>query len=163
MFSSSRAVPARPYPKNGLSMTWTHSSLRSFWAFLLDVREKRASGVIGLSFHASRNDAQTSQTVNTTSSLIPEHGNQQTPEPHLIFETGTIATTISAHRVVLSNVDHIKVYHEASNAMHLRNLFHLWSYVVSPSTVSQPQEKIRVLKGARLALVDERSRGILIS
>lgn len=67
-------------------------------------------------------------------------------------------TSTTNPRSLLSTLDYIKIYHEGLNAMHLRNMLHLWSY-----TEPQLSRKIRVLKGATLALIDERSRGILLS
>jgi hypothetical protein len=61
-------------------------------------------------------------------------------------------------------VDHVKLYHHAPNAMYLRNALHVWAYQAdAPIEGGEKPEKIRLLKGARLALVDERSKGILIS
>ncbi|GLB39795.1 hypothetical protein LshimejAT787_0703050 [Lyophyllum shimeji] len=150
------SASARPDQRNGvppMTVAWTRASLAAFWAFLLDVREKRAARMIGLSFHASRPlDAQRSQLLDTptTAELC---GNGRTPALRVLTPApGTSATTAAAsapapaYRVALSGVDHIKVYHDAENAMHLRNLFHLWSYVM-PSAGSQAPKKIRVLRG----------------
>lgn len=58
----------------------------------------------------------------------------------------------------LSVLDHIKVYHDAPSAMHVRNALDVWAYIVPGQ-----EHKIRVLKHARLVLVDERAKGVLIS
>ncbi|KAF8062210.1 hypothetical protein FPV67DRAFT_261350 [Lyophyllum atratum] len=164
MLRSPHGIPAGPDPNIDGAIAWTHSSLQSFWAFLLQVREKRTAGVIGVSFHASRDEAQISRLTQTPASAALEHGNQHaTAGSHVTLNAATIPTALPTDRALLSSVDYIKVYHEAPNAMHLRNLFHLWSYVASCDSEPQVQVKVRILKGARLALVDERSRGMLIS
>lgn len=61
-------------------------------------------------------------------------------------------------RTTLLSLDHFKVYHDATNAMQIRNVLDAWSF--KPDS-DAPAAKIRVLKGAILALVDERSKGVL--
>ena len=79
---------------------------------------------------------------------------------------------------MLLEVDHIKVYHDVTCALHIRNVLDAWGY---PNTTldgsfeahgrdkntgkdNRPKtKKIRILKGAKLVLVDERSKGVLIS
>ncbi|KAF5384278.1 hypothetical protein D9615_003359 [Tricholomella constricta] len=163
MLDFSHAIPASSNPSTGDPISWTHSSVKSFWAFLLHVRENGTAGAIGLSFHASRNGTRMSQVINTVSSTLPGAEYQQDSAHSVATGAVSIATTAPPPRIVLSNVDHVKVYHDASIAMHLRNILHLWSYAVPTEIQSQALTKIRVLKGAKLVLVDERSRGILIS
>lgn len=165
ILDSSVQLPIPADAQAGEPIVWTHSSLASFWSFLLGVQEARSVGSIGLSFHASQSYARVSQStfsLNTTS-LMPGAGNQGVLEFNTVSDRGSVTTTTPASHIILSNVDHIKVYHDTLNAMHVRNIFHIWSYTAQPLTSSNEPEKIRLLKGARLALVDERSRGILIS
>jgi hypothetical protein len=56
-------------------------------------------------------------------------------------------------------VDHIKVYHDAANSMQLRNLLDAWAFQSGEAGA----HKVRLLKGARLVLLDERSKGMLVS
>lgn len=67
----------------------------------------------------------------------------------------------------LASVDHLKIYHEAPNSMHVRNALHAWSYVAphfeGGVVASGKPQKIRMLKGAKLVLVNEKSKGILIA
>ncbi|KAJ7093927.1 hypothetical protein B0H15DRAFT_776339, partial [Mycena belliarum] len=71
------------------------------------------------------------------------------------------STVLSSHQGIgtlpLVYSDHIKVYHDAAHSMRIRNLLHVWAFEPGDGV------KIRLLKGARLVLLDERSKGILVS
>ena len=54
-------------------------------------------------------------------------------------------------------VDYIKVNHDAPCRLYVRSALDAWSFQAGDT------EKIRLLKGARLVLVDSCSRGIQIS
>ncbi|KAG6818793.1 hypothetical protein H0H93_001603 [Arthromyces matolae] len=154
---------------------WTHDSLRDFWNFLLTLRTKGVSGAIGLSFHASRPSRHSAITQslhthsNTTSIPYSQYYHEQDVTPFLAkfdsIPSPANSPSQSLHfntntnpRIVLSTLDHIKIYHEARYTMHLRNFLHLWSHACPGSSGNL---KRRVLKGATLALLDERSNGIL--
>ncbi|KAF6751668.1 hypothetical protein DFP72DRAFT_1172079 [Ephemerocybe angulata] len=62
----------------------------------------------------------------------------------------------------LTGVDYIKVYHEAGKSMVLRTVFDVWAFQVKDGS-GKVGERIRVLKGAKLVLVDHLSKGMLIS
>jgi len=74
----------------------------------------------------------------------------------------------------LSSVDHIKVYHDVEYAMFLRNVWDAWGFSLQAEGVEgvldqdrrgesgTKMRKVRVLKGAKLVLVDERSTGVLL-
>jgi len=166
MLDSSILVPFRADPlKPDDPIKWTHPSLRSFWTFLLSLKATHNVGALGLSFHAARPPAptQAASMLNLTSSGGGRHtiiDSNTTSGQHT--SAGT-ATQPPRSRLVLSNADYIKVYHEAQYSMYVRNALDLWSYVVQSASESTQPEKVRVLKGARLALVNERSKGILVS
>jgi hypothetical protein len=61
----------------------------------------------------------------------------------------------------LSMVDYIKVNHDAPCRLYVRSALDAWSYEVRDTDGCD--KKIRLLKGARLVLVDACSRGIQIS
>ena len=66
----------------------------------------------------------------------------------------------------LKAVDHIKVYHEVGYAMFIRNVLDAWGFGgenEGEGTIKTKTKKTRVLKGAKLVLVDARSKGVLIS
>lgn len=72
-------------------------------------------------------------------------------------------STVSSSRpanIPLNFLDHIKVYHDAANSMQLRNIIDAWAF--EPGEEARPR-KIRLLVGARLVLLDERSKGVLVS
>ncbi|KNZ81086.1 hypothetical protein J132_03076 [Termitomyces sp. J132] len=142
--------------KNWGDIVWTPMSIRSFWDFLLEIKASGSAGAVGLSFHASRNVPSISQSNHTVSSVVPGHQRSMvvsnaTSQPESIKPNVPL-------RALFLNLDYIKIYHEGLHAMHLRNMLHLWSY-----TEPQLSRKIRILKGATLALMDERSTGILLS
>ena len=58
-------------------------------------------------------------------------------------------------------VDYIKVNHDAPCRLYVRNALDAWS--CEGRDTDGCVKKIRLLKGARLVLVDARSRGIQIS
>lgn len=55
----------------------------------------------------------------------------------------------------LSSIDYIKVYHPTARALYLRNVLDAWRYY-------HPPKKVRVLIDARLVLLDEQSRALLL-
>ena len=173
VLDSSFSKPVPPNPDTGDPIMWTHASIASFWSYLLGLRKSRPAGTIGLSFHASRPSSQPSSPHSHSASeinafsLISGVGNQLAFESHAASDPGSIViASAPGLNHILSNVDHIKVYHEAPNSMQVRNALHVWSYppiLPSAEGISGPSVRVRVLKGARLVLLDERSRGILIA
>lgn len=144
---------------------WTRDALRSFWSFLLQLREVQSLGPISLSFHAA-------------------------PVTHIDAKvtdgTSSITTGRRPSAPTLLDTDHIKVYHDARYAVHLRNVLRAWSHtynqpVTGPgnnkaSTQSElaaasasagsssdkgSEAKVRLLKNVRLVLLDEQCQGIL--
>jgi hypothetical protein len=99
-----------------------------------------------------------------TFSLMSGIGNQATLEWQTVSDPEPIITSPSLPSYI-SNVDHIKVYHEASNAMHVRGALYAWLYPPLPRGPKDTNrsQSVRPLKGASLVLMDERSRGILIA
>ncbi|KAK2460833.1 hypothetical protein APHAL10511_007303 [Amanita phalloides] len=127
--------------KEGSWIQWTKTALVEFWAFLVNVRATGKMGRIGVSFHLAsvRERELSADTVNE----------QYSNSTHGINE-------LQVWSQPLSCADYVKVYHEASNAMCLRNILDAWAYECLG-------RKIRVLKGSKLTLVDECCRGLLVS
>jgi hypothetical protein len=128
-------VPPQPEAENR-EIIWTHASLIDFWGFLLAVREANTLGPLALSFHASVSN---------------------NPRPLLLLE-----------------VDHIKIYHDAVCAMLIRSVLDAWAYPTAQVNRDRNADnaapdnrtrtnKVRVLKGTKLVLLDERSNGVLVS
>jgi hypothetical protein len=60
----------------------------------------------------------------------------------------------------LDGMDYIKIYQDAQAAMLVRNALDLWGF--ADPTTPEKTRKRRVLKGARLVLVDELDEGVLV-
>ena len=168
ILDASFSMPVSPNPHTGEPIVWTHASLASFWSYLLHLQDSRRVGTIGVSFQASDSVMpflSSSSQSNTRPNTFPSTsgmGNQTSLESHLTSDGGSVIISSPASNVALSNVDHIKIYHEAPNAMHVRAALFSWSYPYPPLP-SLDTRTIRVLRGAKLLLIDERSRGILIA
>ncbi|KAJ7789918.1 hypothetical protein B0H14DRAFT_2626614 [Mycena olivaceomarginata] len=146
-------LPEPPDPYTHEEIAWTAAALASLWSLLLLLRDKSPVGPLGLSFNVSSNVASDSQ---PTYSEISGMGAQP-----LTFDNGAAVSMVSSARPVpipLTFIDHIKIYHDAVYSMQLRNLLDAWSF----ETGKAGAPKIRVLKGSRLVLLDERSKGIVV-
>jgi len=115
-------------------ITWTHESLVAFWSFLLALRDAKNLGALSISFNASDTDSVEKE--------VRCHDNDR----YNVYGSPFI--------VILQ--DYIKVYHDARFAMVIRNVLDAWGYLPSEG------KTIRVLKGVRLILVNDRSGGILV-
>lgn len=168
ILDASFSMPISPNPNTGDPIMWTRESIASFWSYLLHLRDSHSVGTIGLSFHASNSSSPMSNSQSMSrnyTSLMSRLGNQVTLEPNITSDQGSTITSPLASHAVLSNVDHIKVYHEATNAMHVRSALFAWLYPpLSPEKKDVNRSlRVRVLSGARLVLIDERSQGVLIA
>jgi hypothetical protein len=73
-----------------------------------------------------------------------------------------IEPTTKVQQPTLSTVDYMKVYYDAVGSMNLRSVFDAWAYEIRDGQ-GVLVEKIRVLQGGKLVLMDNLSRGVLIS
>jgi hypothetical protein len=64
-----------------------------------------------------------------------------------------ISSTFASNSI--SSVDHIKIYHEWSRSLQIRSILHAWPF-------ESGGHKIRLLVGAKLVLLDQKSRGVMI-
>lgn len=132
-------------------IVWTHDAVLRFWDFLRSLREAQTLGLLSLSFHASpRTD---------DSNSIQSIGAGRAPET-TSYATDSAYTPIM--RTTLLSTDHFKVYHDSNHTMQIRNVLDAWSYERG-GDLKAPRGpvKIRMLKGAFLALLNERSKCIL--
>ena len=129
-----------PAPSNTQmnEFTWTTSSVRKFWEFLIGIREARNIGSLGISFHAA-----------PSSSPFPERSSRATRN------VTTNTTDIGLCEVYMSSVDHFKIYHDWPRSSQLRNVLHAWSF-------ESKGNKYRLFVGAKLVLLDNKSRGVMI-
>ena len=170
-------------------ITWTSSSVTSFWDFLLAIQKAKTLGPISISFHAASAPA------------YPLFLGYTSTEPDLSAvdadHAEVVASESSARNANLLNVDHIKVYHDVTYSMYLRNTLDAWGYhfqsprdlnlqipdgedgarkverrdneaspvirTTPPPTANVKSKKIRMLKGAVLVLVDDSLNGVLLS
>ena len=142
--------PLPPDPKTNEELAWTSDALRAFWIFLGLMRELHA---LGLSFHFSQHFSSNSEPSFTEISGMGA-------QPLSVDSRATPSIAASSHQgvgtVPLSSVDHIKVYHDAAHSMPIRTILDVWAFEPADG------RKIRLLKGARLVLLDERSSGIFV-
>ncbi|KAI5826928.1 hypothetical protein K523DRAFT_418845 [Schizophyllum commune Tattone D] len=71
---------------------------------------------------------------------------------------GSASSGISANNTDISTVDHIRINHDGELSMHVRNILHLWAY-----RENEGDSGIRMLRGARLLLVNHKGKALLIS
>ena len=83
----------------------------------------------------------------TLPSIASSGSGHSTPGANILFD-------------VPLSVDYMKIYHEGPRRMIVRTALDVWGYNLDAKDGSQ---KVRPLKGAKLVLLDHRSRGVLIS
>ena len=155
-----QTLPVAPRPGDGADpedkseVVWTRDALIVFWDFLKSIREAGRLGALSLSFHAVPPASAPSM---EPFSYVGSH--KQTTIAGSSSVSSIIPTSIIDGPLSVGSplrmVDHIKVYHDAQYTQAVRTILRAWSY-------QKEGQKIRLLKEARLVLVDERSRGLLI-
>ncbi|KAH9974295.1 hypothetical protein BGW80DRAFT_1303237 [Lactifluus volemus] len=154
-------------------IVWTHSSLRQFWTFLRTFSEtpdsSAATGPLSLSFHTAPRWAPigSQQGTVTPATLAYLPANRETE----ITPSDRSGHSLSPIRIArtpttrLTDIDSIKVYCDAPQAMLVRRALSHWAYEESghakPPSLSV--ETTRVLKFSKLVLLNERGEGMLIS
>lgn len=156
---SSSSPPEPPDPSTRNEITWTYASLTAFWSFLLKLRSAGDLGPIGLSFHASR----FYETASSSSSLVNLTASQRNQDPTSLTSPPAVSTAAHTVRSPLWAVDHFKIYHDAVITMYLRTSLDSWDFPPLEPVGDDKTARIRLLEGAKLVLVDERSRGLLVS
>ncbi|KAI0664140.1 hypothetical protein C8Q70DRAFT_945666 [Cubamyces menziesii] len=149
------AMLASPSPQvtcDGHTLAWTTDALRDFWDFLKDLKDAGNLGPLSVAFHcATTSDSSSS----IEQSCFGSHGQESGPQ----FSARSLASQpgVDSEHLPLSlhQCDHFKVYHDARYTRVLRNVLRAWSYQKSGS-------KIRLLKGAKLVLLENRGKGVLL-
>jgi len=167
-------LPSGPIPNNdGISrITWTHDSIVAFWKFLINLQQAKNLGPISLFFHTAPSD--TTFTLDSATDLTAETGNRPIQRSQLKQST-VLSDSFSdqVRRARLEATDFIKVYHDVKYSLSLRNILDAYQYApegVIPEKHPQPSSretagsvaKIRPLKGARLVLVDNLSKPMIM-
>ena len=142
-----------PIPSSSIAdqVSWTQGSLLKFWNFLLRLREVGKLGSLGISFTCSLQSGTSPATTEVDDHHI---------HPDRLFLNVTSDTLSYPPEIWcnLSMLDYIKVYHDAHCRLYVRSALDAWSY-----DTDDGDNKVRVLKGARLVLVDACPRAIQIS
>jgi len=113
-------------------ITWTHSAIASFWDFLLAVQKAKTLGPISVSFHAAPTYA--SPILSMSTSTEPDIN-------HVLWGENVTSKSSDGDAVPTSlmTVDHVKIYHEVTYAMYLRNVLDAWGYHYQSLHNSSPQ------------------------
>lgn len=160
--TSEEMLPSGPRKvQDHREIAWTHDALVTFWDFLLAIQQSKSLGPISLSFYAkSIPVAVASNGADTFSIGVNRH-------PISVGEMSAPKTAKTLPQEPLSAVDHIKVYHDIVNTMYVRNILDAWGYQKHASTRPSAAgtlggKKIRMFKGAVLALLNEKSEAVLM-
>ena len=158
--ASSNTGPDLPSPSNkdGFpDIIWTRAAVSAFWDFLQTVRATGNHGAIGLSFHAARPIGPHSTTDDTLDTWARVGSHKLTTQTGSTSDTSAEqdVETYAGRRPKLDETDHFVVFHDVAYSWAIQTLLRLWSY-------REGEAKIRLLKGARLALLDNIGRGMLI-
>ncbi|KAI0092970.1 hypothetical protein BDY19DRAFT_883104 [Irpex rosettiformis] len=143
------------------SITWTPDALRSFWNFLIAVREAGNTGPIALSFHCTNPyipsaSSTTGRAFGQNRSTVPGSNGKSS--------TGKRSTSeLKSKSASLRDLDYFKVYVDAPYVSKMRDVLHVWRYeYLLPTQLGGEVTRTRLLRGAKFVLVDERNKGVLV-
>ncbi|KAF8128583.1 hypothetical protein EV363DRAFT_1170162 [Boletus edulis] len=147
------------------AITWTPDSLQHLWSFLGSIQQAKHLGPLSLSFHVAPVDA-----FSTRDSISEPVWESNHPYYHHLSSRHTagspddFATDIC--RAHLEGVDYIKVFHDIPCSLSLRNILDAYRYEPVngevPGRSGANDNKIRILKGAHLVLMDECSKAAFL-
>ena len=143
---------------------WTADALQEFWKFLIAVREAGKMGPIGLSFYCT-NPYNTSPFPFSNNTVAGQVLSQQNRSRDYSSKSQPQETTSDSRNVVASSlrdVDYVKIYVDAPYAPKMRDVLHAWGYECEGAGRDLRRTKVRMFKGAKFVLVDERSKGVLV-
>ncbi|KAG1819067.1 uncharacterized protein BJ212DRAFT_1479186 [Suillus subaureus] len=167
-------LPSGPAPlRDGISrITWTHHSVVHFWQFLISIQQAENLGSISIGFHSAPSD--TAFTLDSALGLTAGSGNRPV-QPAQAGRSSDLSDGLSdqVRHAQLEATDFIKVYHDTKYSFYLRNILDAYMYIPG-ETASEERHpadceiaglttKIRLLRLARLVIVDDRSRAVLLS
>ena len=146
--------PSALHESSSHDIVWTRAALLAFWDFLHSARATGNFGPVTLSFEALPPPLVQTSTEQGSYNIAGSH-KLTTPSASLHPPANDPSGgSISSHPL-LRNTDHIKIFHDGRYTQAIRNILHFWSFRCD-------ERKISLLKGAKLALLDERSHGILL-
>ncbi len=147
--------PEAPYQNpDSPSIVWTRDALRAFWQFLQKLRDADNLGPLGLAFYHLP-ASHTGSSMDPASWHHGSHKQDSTSWPVSPLQDNGCSEALEAPRSTLCQMDYIKVYHDARYTKFLRKVLNAWAY-------RRPGVKVRMLKGATLALLDECEKGLLL-
>ncbi|TFY82373.1 hypothetical protein EWM64_g1645 [Hericium alpestre] len=157
--------PAKEGTDEELDVLWTHRAVLQFWDFLRQSMSAPLLGPVSLSFHA----APASSLPSTFSDSYLYPGQSELAQRGVSAPSGSEVPFVPRKRLL--DTDHIKIYCDARRAMVLRNLLDSWAYVhedgvqegADSKIATAKKTKARVLKYAKLVLVDGKAAGVLVS
>ncbi|KAG7095626.1 hypothetical protein E1B28_006350 [Marasmius oreades] len=156
--------PRSPNPALSLPIVWTHASLRAFWTSLLELKRRTGLGPISVSFTAAGCGSLQSfiSRIPRSEYMDSDEEEEVNPSPNPISGSDASDTPAGSnfHPNPLDSVDYIKIYHQSQFSMHFRNMVDRFGFEMK---AGDGNEKVRVLKKARLVLVDDVARGVLVS
>ncbi|KAI0634112.1 hypothetical protein C8Q77DRAFT_1055171 [Trametes polyzona] len=150
--------PLPEAPQTGDDSTpiiWTRDALGDFWGFLKDLRHAGNMGPLSLSFHVAPTPLEPSSMSQSPHYGVHPQDSTLGSRRSSTSEDSPSSGGYDAPTAAINQSDHIKVYHDARYTKVLRNILHVWSY-------KKPGIKVRLLKGATLALMDEHGKGLLL-
>ncbi|KAI9567721.1 hypothetical protein HD554DRAFT_2023231 [Boletus coccyginus] len=147
------------------AIMWTPDSLQHLWAFLGSIQQAKHLGPLSLSFHAAPTEALS--TGDSISEPVWESNHpyyHQHSSNHTAGSSDTFATDVC--RAHLEVIDYIQIFHDVPYSLSLRNVLDAYRYEPAngevPGRSGANDRKIRILKGAHLVFMDERSKAVFL-
>ncbi|KAI9056447.1 hypothetical protein FKP32DRAFT_1462290 [Trametes sanguinea] len=146
-------LPGAEVEKRGrTSVTWTERSLLEFWSFVQGLRDAGNLGPLSLAFNGIHSSS-VAPSVNPSPSCEPS--NCLCASADMTVRSSSNGRRGRESGDMLQQYDYIKIYHDARYTHALRNLLQAWHYKVDGT-------KHKPLKDAKLVLVDDRGKGLLV-
>lgn len=162
--ASRASSPCLPVPAaQPREIVWTPDALQHLWTFLGSIQRARHLGPLSLSFEIAPAHAfSTAMSEPVWESNHPYY--HQHSSKHTLGFSDEFAADIC--KAQLEGVDHIKVYHDVPYSLSLRNVLDAYRYEQvdgrAPGRSGANDRKIRILKGARLVFMDQRSKAVFL-
>lgn len=144
---------------------WTREILIDFWEFLLKLQQATNLGPISLSLHAASPDL--IFTADTASDPTESANNPYHRHDSKTTTGSSDSFAPYVYKAQLEATDYIKIYHNVPYSLSLRTILDAYQYRPREGDISGTSRvgnlgKVRLLKGARLAFMDERSKGAFL-
>ncbi|EIW79707.1 hypothetical protein CONPUDRAFT_155102 [Coniophora puteana RWD-64-598 SS2] len=159
-------------------ITWTRAAVLDFWTFLLRMQQAKYTGPTAVSFHPASPDPMRSLSLPPSASAFRSQSRWDDTSATISQVPSTEESESRAHDLTeawrktrLQSADYVKVFHDAAYTRYLRNILDAYWFGAGHEgepkpddamDVDRPGPKIKPLRGARLALLDDRGRGLLV-